>query len=87
MSQKLWIKYKTANKVYDTKVSTADCNDADDFIDAIKKKFPHLFGTFITLSNVDGIEIQPETAIENIFQPVIVTVVAPSIVSISKSRQ
>ena len=40
---KLWIKFKTSNAV---KVSTEECQDVDDFIEACKKELLFLYGQF-----------------------------------------
>jgi hypothetical protein len=62
---KLWVKLKTNNAV---KVSTEECQDVDDFLEACKKKLPHLLGSYdaaqLCLSTTDGgPPLQPDDAI------------------------
>jgi hypothetical protein len=52
---KLWVKYKNNNSV---KVSTEDCQDVDDFLEACKKKLSSKLGSYdvdqLSLSTADG---------------------------------
>ena len=62
MQTKLWVKYKNNNS---TQVSTKECQNVDDFLEACKKKLPHLLGSYdsaqLSLSTTDGgTALQPD---------------------------
>jgi hypothetical protein len=52
---KIWVKFGKNNA---TRVSTENCDIVDDFLEACKKKLPHLLGSYdsaqLSLSNTDG---------------------------------
>ena len=81
---KLWIKFKTNNAV---KVSTEECQDVDDFLEACKKKLPHLLAAYdsaqLSLSTTDGgAPLQPDDAI-----PAQNTAKAPLFISVAVVEQ
>ncbi len=62
---KLWVKFKTYNA---TQVSTEECLNVDDFLEACKKKLLFMYGQFppgeLSLSTTDGgTPLQPDDAI------------------------
>jgi hypothetical protein len=70
MQTKLWVKYKNNNS---TQVSTKECQNVDDFLEACKKKLPHLLGSYdsaqLSLSTTDGgTSLQPGYSLHQIPQ-------------------
>jgi hypothetical protein len=70
MQTKLWVKYKNNNS---TQVSTEDCQDVDDFLEACTKKLSHLLGSYdsaqLSLSTTDGgTALQPGYSLHQIPQ-------------------
>lgn len=68
MATKLWVKFGADNP---TGVSTDDCEDVDDFLDACKKKLLFLYGQFppgaLTLSTTEaGPALRPGLLLSNI---------------------
>ena len=68
---KLWVKFKSNNAV---KVSTEDCQDVDDFLEACKKKLSPLLDSYapaqLSLSTTDGggTPLQPGYSLHQISQ-------------------
>jgi hypothetical protein len=92
---KLWIKFKTNNAV---KVSTEECQDVDDFLEACKKKLSSKLGSYdvdqLTLLQPDGTtQIDPGEVIEKLnefavgpWNPLVVTVATPAPISSPKKQ-
>ena len=61
---KLWVKFRNCNA---TQVSTEECQNVDDFLEACKKKLSPLLDSYapaqLSLSTTDGTALQPDEAI------------------------
>jgi len=83
----LWVQFKQSNPTRSIQVATKDCDNVDQFIEEIKKKFSNLLGSYdadqIFISLTDG-GTTLESDIPLIFTN---TVVTPIFISVIQRKQ